>query len=270
MAPVALKSNRMRVPTAKALSWEPGLQDIDWQAPWMRSWCSFLQPLVQAVLAGQTVAQALNQLESRGQAPVCFVPQAQLTAGVAYEDHIARTRQVPTRDNWHDLFNGACWMRFAQTKSKLNLLQGQHIARQGVMSTRGPLRDALTLFDENALLLAAPLTLRQALVERDWQALFVRHRELWSQAQVTVFGHALLEKLLRPYKAITAHVWLLPEDAPTDDAGLDALLAASISEQTLVPKPFLPLPVLGIPGWSPMNTGPDFYDDSQVFRPKAV
>jgi hypothetical protein len=132
------------------------------------------------------------------------------------------------------------------------------------------LRDALTLFDENVLVLAAPSPVRQALIQRDWHALFVKHRQAWALAQVTVFGHALLEKLLKPYKAITAHVWLLPEDAPLGDAEIDAHLTSSLSEQTLVPKPFLPLPVLGIPGWSPLNARPDFYSDDRVFRPKPA
>jgi Protein of unknown function (DUF3025) len=246
------------------------LTGIDWSPPWLRPWSSVLQPLARTVLSGHTVAQALNQLSRGFDAPVSFVPQADLPVGVAYEDHIARTRQVPTRDNLHDLFNGACWLRFGRTKSRLNQLQAQQIASQGVLATRGPLRDALTLFDENVLLLAAPMPLRQALVQRDWQALFVQQRAVWASAHAAVFGHALLEKLMQPYKSITAHVWLLPEQAPTSDAELDAQLAASLSEQALVPKPFVPLPVLGIPGWSPLNAQPDFYDDPQVFRPKPV
>jgi hypothetical protein len=250
--------------------WFQNLRGIDWDAPWLRPWASILQPLSQAVLSGQSVACALNQLAPRFDAPVRFVPQTNLPKGVAYEDHIARTRQVPTRDNLHDLFNGACWMRFGKTKSRLNQLQGQHIASQGVTAKRGPLRDALTLFDENVLLLSLPVSLRQALIQRDWQALFVQQREGWVCAHAVVFGHALLEKLMQPYKAITAHVWLLPEGAATDDTTLDAQLAASLSEQALVPKPFLPLPVLGIPGWSPLNEQSDFYADEQVFRPKLV
>jgi hypothetical protein len=246
------------------------LRGIDWNAPWLRGWVGVLQPLVAAVLAGQSVAQALNLLSADLEVPVRFVPQRDLPAGVAYEDHIARTREVPTRDNLHDLFNGACWLRFGKTKSRLNQLQGQQIASQGVAATRGPLRDALTLFDENVLLWSAPIPLRHALEQRDWKALFVQHRDAWGGAQVTVFGHALMEKLLQPYKAITAHVWCLPEGVATDDDSLDAQLAASLNEHTLVPKPFLPLPVMGIPGWSALNARPDFYADEKVFRPKSV
>ena len=39
------------------------------------------------------------------------------------------------------------------------------------------------------------------------------------------------------------------------------------SAERLVPKPFAPLPLLGVPGWWPANEAPGFYDDAQVFRP---
>jgi len=64
-----------------------------------------------------------------------------------------------------------------------------------VQSTRGPVRDALTLFDENAVLLQAPDALWDALQARDWPRLFVDARAQWAQARVVLFGHALLEKL---------------------------------------------------------------------------
>ena len=47
---------------------------------------------------------------------------------------------------------------------------GEVIARHGIQPQRGPLRDALTLFDENAVLLHAPDALWQALQRRDWHA----------------------------------------------------------------------------------------------------
>jgi hypothetical protein len=76
-----------------------------------------------------------------------------------------------------------------------------------------------------------------------------------------VFGHALLEKLLQPRKAMTAHVWLV------DDLS-DAGVAASLTSERLIEQSFLPLPVLGVPGWWRANEDePDFYADAQVFRP---
>jgi hypothetical protein len=101
--------------------------------------------------------------------------------------------------------------------------------------------------------------------QRDWQALFVHRRPLWAQAQLTLFGHALLEKLLQPRKTITAHVWLLPS---SDD--VQALALASLRPETLAAKPFLPLPVLGVPLWWTENENAAFYDDPSVFRPAAA
>jgi hypothetical protein len=48
--------------------------------------------------------------------------------------------------------------------------------------------------------LDAPPALWEALVARDWHALFVTRRALWSEARLLVFGHALLEKLVTPRK----------------------------------------------------------------------
>jgi len=194
------------------------------------------------------VAEALNA-EAGCDVPVRFVPQAALPKGEAYEGFVRRTGRVPTRDNLHDLFNGLVWLRWPALKAQLNALQSAQIARAGIGATRGALRDAVTVFDENGALLKAPPRLLEALAARDWPRLFVAERQAWREAELVLVGHALLEKLAQPRKPITAHV--LPS--------LDALTAA--------PRPFLPLPVLGVPGWWPENDSPAFYDDASVFRP---
>jgi len=176
---------------------------------------------------------------------------------------------VPTRDNLHDFFNGLVWLAFPATKRRLNELQAAEIARNGIASTRGALRDALTLFDENGALLDAPAALWNALAARDWHALFVTQHALWSEARLVVFGHALLEKLTAPRKALTAHVLLLPPSRAcgTPAALDDRALARSLDADHLARKPFVPLPVLGVPGWWAGNAAPGFYDDPKVFRP---
>jgi hypothetical protein len=94
---------------------------------------------------------------------------------------------------------------------------------------------------------------------------FVDLRPLWAQAKVRVFGHALLEKLVRPRKDITAHVWRL--QCPIDDmAEMDDWLAAQLTGSSLARRPFMPLPLLGIPGWCEENRQLSFYDDPMVFR----
>ncbi len=198
-----------------------------------------------------------------------FVAQGELPNGTAYEQHIWDTRCVPTRDNLHDFFNGLVWLRFPHTKRRLNQLQAQAIAADGVQAARGALRDALTVFDENGAVLQAPDALWEALRVRDWQRLFIDLRPLWSQARLLLFGHALLEKLVEPRKPMVAHVYQAPE-AIDSIASLDAWLAQAVQPGPWATKPFTPLPVLGVPGWWPANAAPDFYADVQVFRPLRV
>jgi Protein of unknown function (DUF3025) len=154
------------------------------------------------------------------------------------------------------------WLRFPQLKRRLNELQAAQIALHGIGSTRGAVRDALTLCDENAVSWQAPEGLAQALRERDWRALFVTHRGEWRHTNLTVFGHALLEKLCAPRKAITAHVWLLSACGDPQSQWLEDLTAARLAS-----KPYHPLPVLGVPGWWPANEDAAWYDDAAVFRP---
>jgi hypothetical protein len=196
-----------------------------------------------------------------------FVSQSELPTDIAYEAFIFSHKRIPTRDNLHDFLNGLCWLRFPQTKLRLNFLQAQEIASQGVNATRGSLRDALTLFDENVLLLQASDDLWRALQVRDWAKLFGELRDEWQSAHIVIFGHALLEKLVAPYKSITAHVFRITSDVDAkDDQALDDWLATKLQPDYLATKPYLPLPVLGIPGWWPENQDLSFYSDTQVFR----
>jgi hypothetical protein len=213
------------------------------------------------------IAQASVSLTLGTGGAVEFVSQGELPTDIAYEAFIYSHKRVPTRDNLHDFFNGLCWLRFPKTKSRLNFLQAQEITSQGVGATRGPLRDALTLFDENVLLLQSSDALWQALQDRDWIKLFVQLRDEWQSAHVVTFGHALLEKLVTPYKSITAHVYRIASDIDAqNDQALDDWLASNLQPNFLATKPFLPLPVLGIPGWWPENEDASFYADTQVFR----
>lgn len=236
---------------------------IDWGAPWLAELRTVGEPLARRVAAGASVAEALN---AAGAGPVRFVSQGDLPAGMAYESFIFDTGSVPTRDNLHDFFNGLIWLHYPLAKRRLNQLQAQAIAAQGVGPVRGPLRDALTLLDENGVLFDAPAPLWQALVARDWQRLCVDLRPLWPQARLVVLGHALLEKLVYPRKSITAHIHCAPV-AMKSGVDMDDWLAGVLSTEHLATKPFTPLPVLGVPGWWPANENFSFYDDARVFRP---
>ena len=231
-----------------------------------RPWLAHLRPALDkartAWQAGSPVALALScavPVTTGAASFPRFAPQSALPEGEAYEAFIHRSASVPTRDNLHDFFNGLVWLAQPTLKRRLNALQAAEIARAGVGQQRGPLRDALTLFDENGSLLAAPAVLRHALQARDWQALFITHRARWAEARLTVIGHALLDKLATaPRKALTAHV--LVGAAPLADA-------LTMTPADWAAKPFLPLPVLGVPGWWPANEDPAFYADAAVFRP---
>ena len=269
---------------------------VDWTTPWMQPWREVGESVSAVLLSGVELHAALNmQVECVGQSrgpsrdriqtkeraptpahslelPAAeiwtlpqFVPQTELPPGMAYEAFIDRSARCPTRDNLHDFFNGLCWLHFPQAKRRLNQLQAAEIARQASSNLRGPVRDALTVLDENGALLDAPPAIWHALLARDWLQLFVTLRPLWREARLVLFGHALLEKLVHPRKTMVAHVYAAPV-AITSIAEADRWLANALCADTLAHKPFAPLPVLGIPGWCAANEDPAFYDDSQAFR----
>lgn len=239
---------------------------FDARAPWNTPWRAAAGPLIDALCAGSTLPTALDAAAQRAGLPVRFVPQQHLPPDLAYESYIFQSKQVPVRAGLHDFFNGICWLGMPQTKLRMNALQAAEITAHGVGGTRGPVRDAITLLDENGAFLCAPDALWAALVAHDWRTAFGALRPLWAQARLLVFGHAALEKLVRPYKSITVHVWRVPEpwrDLPT----LDARVAVDLTPERLAAKPFTPLPVLGVPGWWAANEAPAFYGDTEVFRP---
>ncbi|MGI4779659.1 MAG: DUF3025 domain-containing protein [Janthinobacterium lividum] len=256
---------------------------IDWSPPWLAPYRADGEAVERSMPGGSTAA-ALNGVARGpgaastgtartgvGEAIPHFVPHEALPPGEPYERFIFDTGGVPTRNNLHDFFNGLVWLRFPRTKRRLNALQAAEIARVGIGATRGPLRDALTLFDENGAVLDAPAVLREALVARDWHRLFVTERARWQEARLLVFGHALMEKLVAPRKPATAHVLMAPAGAlsqsPGSEASADEAIAATLQAAHLATKPFVALPVLGVPGWWAPNEDPAFYGDSGVFRP---
>ena len=270
-----------------------GFADNDWARPWFAQHAVRGRRWQQAALAGYAPwldelnadARAAARQTGRGQ-PLSFIAQDDLPEGAAYEAHIAATGCVPTRHNLHDFFNALAWFSFPRIKATLNARQAAAIDVLGVGPTRGGVRDALTLFDENAVLYASSdPALVAALRGFDWRTLFVAQRAGWELAfgetlgqarcEVRVFGHALLEKLIAPYAACTAHAWVVevPEawftwSRAQRDAHLDETVSATLATAAVLDgRSFAPLPVLGIPGWWPPNADPAFYDDTTVFRP---
>ncbi len=267
-----------------------------WSAPWFDVIRADLEPVLAHAEAGRfdvcrarlDEAAAARGIRNENGRPIRFV-DARSVAPSSYEAHIWTSGQVPTRCDaagaWHDLFNALVWLSFPRTKARLNRLQAEVIAHEGVHGTRGGLRDAATLFDENAIVLVTDDDrLAGALRGFDWQDLFVAGRVRFGDgARVAVFGHALLDKLRAPYKAVCGHAWIVRAEAAavvipgagalrtTEPAParrlLDRMLAEALTPASLLPAAFCPVPVLGIPGWWPDNADPAFYRDAAVFRP---
>lgn len=226
----------------------------------------------------------------------CFVssiPSAALNRG--YEWHIATTGEIPTRPHHpHDIFGALCWHAFPFIKSCLNRLHWKNLQGAGTITKlpRSPLRDFFTLFDESGLILAVDepweALLRSWLSSHDWYSLFVAHRDIFQQhAWPIMIGHALYEKCMQPYLAITARTLILPIPATharklqlkdfafldwVDRAGAKILAEGEAGRESepWASTRLLPLPIMGIPGWHPANESSEFYRNTQVFRPPSA
>lgn len=196
-----------------------------------------------------------------------------------YEERAFLTGEIATRpDNRHDLFNALIWLAFPLSKAALNrrhFLSLRDLRRQQSRA-RGPLRDALTQFDECGVIVAGTAPgLWQGLCAHRWREVFVERREeLLCSTRFLVFGHASHDALAAPFvglcgKALFLEVdaaWLeLPEQAARSE--LDARLATRFDTGDFSPRDWQPLPLLGIPGATADNELPDYYDDTRQFRP---
>ncbi len=221
-------------------------------------------------------ALATTRPLSGGGAPIVFVePNA---AREPYETTVFRTGRVPTRTaNWHDVFNARVWLSFPLTKAALNERHYEELEIHGSSGRRGTARDVLSLFDEGGVIVASSdASLLELLRGFEWKRLFwERRREARQQMRFLVFGHAILEKALQPYKAVTAKALLLevperfmsaPLEAQIAEADRHAARWFASREALSSTRSLSPLPILGIPGWAD-NESAAFYDDPQVFRP---
>ena len=242
-------------------------------------------PILQAEdwVAALNVATATQSLCNHRRLPIRFVPQSELPAGTSYEAFISATGRIPTRNNLHDFFNGLIWLAFPRIKVQLNALQAAEIvkaefieqAEVKAVRTRGRVRDAATIFDENAaIFITRDMERVDALRAHRWGEVFVTRPTAFERdCEVQLFGHALMEKLVSPYKAITAHAWVIVVDEayfsmPSQyrRVWIDRLLAGQLADG-LSTSDFTPLPVFGLPGWAQQQDAA-FYADVSVFRPK--
>ena len=179
--------------------------------------------------------------------------------------------------DWHDLFNALVWISFPTTKAVINARHFE-VLYEGGRGNRPPQRDALTLFDEDGVVvLSSDPELLELVRDFRWKALFWERREqVRGRMRCFVFGHALYQKALTPFIGLTGKAVLLevPQgflelslQAQVEDA--DRRLAAHVWDRSHLcrGRELAPLPVLGVPGWWPDNDEEAFYDNAAYFRP---
>ncbi len=225
-----------------------------------------LAPTPDGLDALNALAATLGTTQARGLPLRFFAPDSRLSAR-DYETHILHTGQVPTRaDTWHDVLNALVWLRFPRFKSALNAAHGEAMALEAE-TRRGRRRDALTVLDESgAWVISRDAAWPRLLADHAWQELFWRHRhEVTSAVRFVVVGHALLEKALMPYPAMTGKCLTLISDTLDPDAA-DAQAATTLAAINN-PRQLAPLPIQGIPGWDAANADAAYYNNDTVFRP---
>ena len=224
-----------------------------------------------------------NPVMTRNGLPLRLVPAGgrRRSFEERYEARIYLNGEMIFRErNWHDLLNVLAWLAFPRAKAALNArhyaaLRAQYAAGA---ANRGPAQDALTLFDEGGVIVAAcDDELLELLRKWRWKELFWSNRiRLRGRMCFDLFGHALYEKALRPFLGITGRGILLKTEPallaqpPREQlAVLDAQVAAYMSESgnLTAPRELAVIPVLGVPGWCPGNEQESYYDNTDYFRP---
>ncbi len=135
----------------------------------------------------------------------------------------------------------------------------------------------LTLLDESGVIVpCADDELASLLRGFRWKELFWHRRaRLPAGMGFCVFGHGLHEKTLRPYVGMTGQGLILSVErgyfgwAPERQlTHLDELLAAYLATPgfAAATRELTPVPLLGVPGWSPESGSESFYDNERYFR----
>jgi hypothetical protein len=226
--------------------------------------------------------QAVPPVVNARALPLRIVPPGPRRSGFAdkYEARLHLEGALPVRPgDWHDYFNVLVWLAYPRAKAALNARHFAELERQRAAGeeNRGPAQDALTLFDESGVIIAASdETLLDLVREWRWKELFWERRaDLAARMRFFAFGHALCEKALRPYLGITARGLLFRVEpgliaAPLDAqvSALDERVAAHLSDRKKLQgtRELAVVPILGIPGWHPDNDRERFYDNTDYFR----
>ena len=196
-----------------------------------------------------------------------------------YESRIYLKGELQTRiESWHDYFNAMCWLQFPKTKASLNALHFEKSKTRKAGANRGPLENAITLFDEcGAVIVVDSDSVLDLIKNHEWKELFWNNKTLFDERiQCYVFGHALHEKSLTPYIGMTAHTIIVkqPIDFFTMDYSeqlkkIDQIISGFWTNKNIEnTKNLQPFPLLGIPGWWNKNQDESFYLNDEYFRRK--
>ena len=179
--------------------------------------------------------------------------------------------------DWHDLFNALVWMTFPTAKAVINARHYESMAA-GEGGQRPPQRDALTLFDEDGIvILSSDPALLDLVRDFRWKELFWNRRaEVRENMRFMLFGHALYQKALDPFIGMTAKGILIGVSPAFFERPLQSQVAQADRQLALYlldgggigkGRDLAPLPVLGVPGWWKDNVVEAFYDNTGYFRP---
>ncbi|MFW8590108.1 DUF3025 domain-containing protein [Glaciecola sp. 2405UD65-10] len=237
---------------------------------------------------GEKLLNTLVQKSRNEHANKCqFISQSQFeNNALYYEEIIYKKGKIPTRNNWHDFFNGLIWLQLPKTKRYFSEVHNQQIEQYG-LKMRSPVRDRITHFDECGLIIFTnEAKLAHEIKAHNWQAVFINRKHQWHNNIVPIIvGHALWEMLLKPFIGLTAKVKVicLPDFSNQDICNLQHSLWAGQASSLLdelclnglkqdkdvyLPKPWMPLPLLGIPTWSTFTQDEAFYANQDYFMPR--
>lgn len=199
-----------------------------------------------------------------------------------YEEIIFQDKLVPTRfANWHDFFNACIWGLFPKTKAQLNQIH-MHEIREFGLKPRTARRDRVTHFDECGVVLAySCASIATGLRDHAWLDIWGQGRANWlsesRQVRAYIFGHANYEMLMQPHIGLTGKwlgvsvaesFWQQPLAAQYRHLDAALLDICSADDSFTQRQMLAPLPLLGVPTWCDLNNDPEFYNNTQYFRPK--
>ncbi len=213
---------------------------VDWTRPWLAPYrrCRG-EAAAQAREPGRRSPSRCSADQAAGRRPR-FVPAATARRGRRpTRPSSSHTGTVPTRDNLRDLFNGLVWTAFPACQAPAQRTAGGRDRRAGIGAARGPAaRCAHAVRRERR----GARMRRRAVAGAGSRATGARCSSRGARCGLrrgcVVFGHALLEKLVRAAaRRLTAHV-LLPDGSRRAGAVDDARWRVALdAPDRLAPKP---------------------------------